>query len=152
MRSIAWIAAGAVLLSATPLFAQSTRSRVEDLELRVAQLEQTLQSQTLIEMSQRLEAQATELRELRGAIESSQNENQQLRKQLADLAADFDRRLVELERRPAMVAAPVVEPPSASVAAPTVVTDPSAEALYNRAFDRSGERPPTAENASTARA
>jgi tol-pal system protein YbgF len=34
-----------------------------------------------------------------------------------------------------MVAAPVVEPPSASVAAPTVVTDPSAEALYNRAFD-----------------
>lgn len=135
MRSMAWVAAGAVLLSATPLLAQSTRSRVEDLELRVAQLEQTLQSQTLIEMSQRLEAQAAELRELRGAIESSQNENQQLRKQLTDLAADFDRRLVELERRPAMVAAPVAEPPSSSVASPSVVADPSAEALYNRAFD-----------------
>lgn len=135
MRSIAWLAAGAVLLSATPLLAQSTRSRVEDLELRVAQLEQTLQSQTLIEMSQRLEAQAAELRELRGAIESSQNENQQLRKQLADLAADFDRRLVELERRPATVTAPIAETPSSSVAAPTAVADPSAEALYNRAFD-----------------
>lgn len=145
MRSIAWLAAAAVVLSATPLFAQSTRSRVEDLELRVAQLEQVLQSQTLIEMSQRLEAQAAELRELRGAIESSQNENQQLRKQLADLAADFDRRLVELERRPA-ITPPVVEtsgeasagsgaPIASTVAAATVVADPSAETLYNRAFD-----------------
>jgi len=145
MRSIAWLAAAAVVLSATPLFAQSTRSRVEDLELRVAQLEQVLQSQTLIEMSQRLEAQAAELRELRGEIESSQNENQQLRKQLADLAADFDRRLVELERRPA-ITPPVVEtsgeasagsgaPIASTVATATVVADPSAETLYNRAFD-----------------
>ncbi len=145
MRSIAWLAAAAVVLSATPLFAQSTRSRVEDLELRVAQLEQVLQSQTLIEMSQRLEAQAAELRELRGEIESSQNENQQLRKQLADLAADFDRRLVELERRPA-ITPPVVEtsgeasagsgaPIASTVAAAAVVADPAAETLYNRAFD-----------------
>ena len=145
MRSIAWLAAAAVVLLATPLFAQSTRSRVEDLELRVAQLEQVLQSQTLIEMSQRLEAQAAELRELRGEIESSQNENQQLRKQLADLAADFDRRLVELERRPA-ITPPVVEtsgeasagsgaPIASTVATATVVADPSAETLYNRAFD-----------------
>lgn len=135
MRSLVWIAAGALALSTTPLLAQSTRVRVEDLELRVAQLEQTLQSQTLIEMSQRLEAQANELRELRGAIESAQNESQQLRKQLADLAADFDRRLVELERRAATVTAPIAETPSSSVAAPTAVADPSAEALYNRAFD-----------------
>lgn len=135
MRSLVWIAAGALALSAMPLLAQSTRVRVEDLELRVAQLEQTLQSQTLIEMSQRLEAQANELRELRGAIESAQNESQQLRKQLADLAADFDRRLVELERRAATVTAPIAETPSSSVAAPTAVADPSAEALYNRAFD-----------------
>jgi len=145
MRSIAWLAAAAVVLSATPLFAQSTRSRVEDLELRVAQLEQVLQSQTLIEMSQRLEAQAAELRELRGEIESSQNENQQLRKQLADLAADFDRRLVELERRPG-ITPPLVEtsgeasagsgaPIASTVATATVVADPSAETLYNRAFD-----------------
>ncbi len=112
MRSIAWLAVGAALLSATPLFAQSTRSRVEELELRVQQLEQVLQSQTLIEMSQRIEAQAAELRELRGALESSQNDNQQLRKQLADLASDFDRRLVELERRPVMVAAPTAEAPA----------------------------------------
>lgn len=135
MRSVAWLAVGAALLSATPLFAQSTRSRVEELELRVQQLEQVLQSQTLIEMSQRIEAQAAELRELRGALESSQNDNQQLRKQLADLASDFDRRLVELERRPVVVAAPTAEAPPSSVAAPIVAGDPSAEALYNRAFD-----------------
>jgi tol-pal system protein YbgF len=135
MRSLVWIAAGALALSTTPLLAQSTRVRVEDLELRVAQLEQTLQSQTLIEMSQRLEAQANELRELRGAIESAQNESQQLRKQLADLAADFDRRLVELERRAAMVAAPAAEAATPMVVTPSVVTDASAEALYNRAFD-----------------
>jgi tol-pal system protein YbgF len=149
MRIIAWLAAGAVLLSATPLAAQSTRSRVEDLELRVAQLEQVLQSQTLIEMSQRLEAQAAELRELRGALESAQNENQQLRKQLADVAADFDRRLVELERRPVTPITPAVESmPAASThsgavnssassvpSSATVAPDPSAEVLYNRAFD-----------------
>lgn len=134
MRALVWFAAGALVLSATPLLAQSTRVRVEDLELRVAQLEQTLQSQTLIEMSQRLEVQAAELRELRGAIESVQNENQQLRKQLTDLAADFDRRLVELERRPATVVAPAAAPTPMG-AMPSVVTDPSAEVQYNRAFD-----------------
>jgi len=139
MRIIAWLMAGAVLLSATPLAAQSTRSRVEDLELRVAQLEQILQSQTLIEMSQRLEAQAAELRELRGALESAQNENQQLRKQLSDVAADFDRRLVELERRPVTpIAQPVEAGAGASVSSEAVnssAPNPSAEALYSSAFD-----------------
>ncbi|MGA0055403.1 MAG: tol-pal system protein YbgF [Steroidobacteraceae bacterium] len=144
MRIIAWLMAGAVLLSATPLAAQSTRSRVEDLELRVAQLEQILQSQTLIEMSQRLEAQAAELRELRGALESAQNENQQLRKQLADVAADFDRRLVELERRPVTpIAQPIEAGAGASVSSEAVnssapnssAPNPSAEALYSSAFD-----------------
>jgi len=136
MRQVRWMASAMVLLLATPLAAQSTRERVDELESRVAQLQQVLQSQTLIEMSQRLESQASELRELRGALESSQNDNQQLRKQLTDLAADFDRRLVELERRPVE---PVTSAASNSAAvdatASVVASDPSAEASYNQAFD-----------------
>lgn len=147
MRRARWLAPAMVLLFATPLAAQSTRTRVEEVELRVAQLEQVLQSQTLIEMSQRVESQASELRELRGALESEQNDNQQLRKQLSDLAADFDRRLVELERRPVTSAAAVSEVSAGSVSGVTAastssavpsldaVSDPGAEALYNRAFD-----------------
>lgn len=135
MRQAPWFAAAMVLLFAAPLAAQSTRERLDDLDSRVAQLQQVLQSQTLIEMSQRLEAQATELRELRGALESSQNDNQQLRKQLADLAADFDRRLLELERRPVESVTATGSTAAVDNTVEMVASDPSAEASYNQAFD-----------------
>ena len=90
-RSCGWLVACALL--AAPAFAQSTKQRLDDLSTRIDQLEQTLQSQALVELSQRVEALTAELRGLRGELEVLQNETAQLRKQQGDALADFDRRL-----------------------------------------------------------
>ncbi len=86
-------------LIALPVAAQSTRARLDDLDLRVGQLEETVRGQALVELSQRLDALETEARSLRGDLELLQRENESLRQQQRDLAADFDRRIATLESR-----------------------------------------------------
>lgn len=99
MRFRALISAVLLALVALPAVAQSTRARLDDLDLRVGQLEETLRGQALIELSQRLAALEAEARTLRGDIEVLQQENETLRKQQRDLAADHDRRIAALESR-----------------------------------------------------
>jgi tol-pal system protein YbgF len=124
---------------AVPAEAQSTRARLDDLELRVAQLEQILQSQTLIEMSEKLEVQAAEIRALRGELELIQRQQDSQRKQQADIAADFEQRLGGLEKaRAAAVAlasesAPVSETIDGTLQPATPAEPP--DALYGRAFE-----------------
>lgn len=86
-------------LAASPSFAQSTRERLESLELRVTQLQETVRGQALIELSQRLDALEAEARSLRGDLDVLQRENDERRKQQADLAGEFDRRIAALEAR-----------------------------------------------------
>lgn len=147
----------AILLAlvALPVAAQSTRARLDDLDLRVGQLEETVRGQALVELSQRLDSLESEARALRGDLELLQRENESLRRQLRDLGADFDRRIAVLESRMAAmaeaataVAAAAAESapgvvPNAAMAATSGVVDPklptttaeSPEALYGRAFD-----------------
>ena len=93
------LCAGLFALIALPVAAQSTRARLDDLDLRVGQLEETVRGQALVELSQRLDALETEARSLRGDLELLQRENESLRQQQRDLAADFDRRIATLESR-----------------------------------------------------
>lgn len=109
MRRIAVIAGFVVLASAvvSPAFAQSTRARLDDLELRMRQTEETLRGQALVEMSQRLDTLESDLRGLRGDLEVLQKENEDLRKRQQDLTKDFARRIAELENKmTALQAAP----------------------------------------------
>ena len=144
----------ALALLALPVAAQSTRARLDELDLRVGQLEETLRGQALVELSQRLDTLETEARALRGDLEVLQKDADALRRQQSDLARDFDRRIAALESRltamaavttPAMSASGSVEGmvPAAAVTVPAATVPPiasvapidSPEVVYGRAFD-----------------
>ena len=119
---------------ALPVAAQSTRARLDDLDLRMGQLEETVRGQALVELSQRLDALESEARRLRGDLEVLQQENESLRRQQRDLAADFDRRIAAIESRMAAMAAaaaaaasPAAPAPAAGAAALTVASGKSAQ-------------------------
>jgi len=114
-------------LIALPVAAQSTRARLDDLDLRVGQLEETVRGQALFELSQRLDTLEAEARSLRGDLELLQRENESLRQQQRDLAADFDRRIAALESRMsamATAAAATAAVPTLDSSAPAA-TDPA---------------------------
>jgi len=114
-------------LISLPVAAQSTRARLDDLDLRVGQLEETVRGQALVELSQRLDTLEAEARSLRGDLELLQRENESLRQQQRDLAADFDRRIAALESRMsamATAAAATAAVPTLDSSAPAA-TDPA---------------------------
>ncbi|NBX58081.1 MAG: tol-pal system protein YbgF [Gammaproteobacteria bacterium] len=84
---------------AFPVHAQSTRERLESLELQVTQLQEAVRGQALVELSQRLDALEAESRALRGDLDILQRENDERRKQQTDLASEFDRRIAAIEAR-----------------------------------------------------
>lgn len=78
--------------------------RLEDLDARVGRIDRIVANNSLVQLSQQIEAQQQELRQLRGRLEELQNENVKLRQEQRDLYADLDRRLNEA--RSAAAAAP----------------------------------------------
>ncbi|NDD74790.1 MAG: tol-pal system protein YbgF [Gammaproteobacteria bacterium] len=117
--------------------AQSARQKIDDLASRLEQLEQVVQGQALVELSQKVESLTNEVRALRGELEVVQNENAELRKQQVAALADFDRRLAATGSHAAVaVSAPppaVPEPPPPPP--PPVVETTTPEQRYGRAFD-----------------
>lgn len=75
--------------------------------------------QTLIDLLTQLEALQTELRQLRGQLEVQNHEMERLKNRQRDATADFDRRLIEIERRGSSGAA--AAPPGGS----TTITTPA---------------------------
>lgn len=153
-----WTLLALVVIAATPAFAQSTRARLDDLDLRVGQLEETVRGQALVELSQRVDALATDVRALRGDLEMLQRDRELLqrdiesmRRQQADFIARVEQRLTALENRAASVpdaatastetasdAAPAGTPRPAGeqpAAPPRVSAAEPPEVLYGRAFD-----------------
>ena len=155
-RPRAALALAALLsLAAGVASAQSTRQKIDDLASRLEQLEQVVQGQALVELSQKVESLTNEVRALRGELEVVQNENAELRKQQVAALADFDRRLAATSSHaPVAVSAPPAPAPASapSAATPPVVPTQSAavpepappppvvetttpEQRYGRAFD-----------------
>jgi len=133
------VIAGFMLLAAaavSPAFAQSTRARLDDLELRMRQTEETLRGQALVEMSQRLDTLETDLRALRGDLEVLQKDNDDLRKRQQDLTKDFAQRIAELESKMTALQVAPPAPPQLSEA-----TRPATESL---AVGESAPLPPAA--------
>lgn len=96
MRPVALILA---LSFVAPAMAQSTKTRLEGLEQRLGQLEEVMQGQALIEMSQRVDQLERELRELRGEADALTQANAALKKQQLDIVADLEQRLAAVEAR-----------------------------------------------------
>lgn len=128
MRFVA-VAVGlaALLYSSVPTAAaQSTRARLDDLELRMKQTEETIRGQALVELSQRLDALEAEVRAMRGDLEVLQREGEVLRKQQQDVTKDFEQRLVQLADKMEALAAPT---PSAADSAADSSAVPATESL-----------------------
>lgn len=128
--------------AATPLSAQSTRERLEALEARATQLEAILQGAALVELSQSVETQASELRALRGELEQLQQALATLRREQTDVARDVERRLAALEAAASPPPAatpetPVTEPAATPTTAIAETSVPVAlpEVLYGQGFD-----------------
>lgn len=125
--------------------------RIDDMDRRLGKVERVAGGQTLLEMSQRIDALQAEVRRLRGQVEVLENSNEALRKQQRDLYSDLSKRLEGLEggagrgasapvgAAGAASAAPGVPAAAAAGAATGAATAAraadSAEARYGRAFD-----------------
>ncbi|MGE0583109.1 MAG: tol-pal system protein YbgF [Steroidobacteraceae bacterium] len=130
--------------SLTPTEADPVQVRLTDLDARVAKVERIIANQSLVELSQRVEALEAGIRDLRGRTEVQENAVEGAKKQQRDLYADLDQRLAALEAGiagPAGVAAgaaaagdgvPAAAPAGAPVAATLPAADP--QRSYDTAF------------------
>jgi len=89
------------LLLATPMFVQAqARATVKTLDQRVKRIEQVL-DQSMLQQLQRVDALQGEIRELRGEIENLNYQVESLKKRNQNLYLDTDKRITDLEARPA---------------------------------------------------
>src|SRR5690606_26163737 len=79
--------------------------RLDDLDERVGRIDRIVANNSLVQLSQQIESQQQELRQLRGRIEELQNDNTKLRQEQRDLYGDLDRRLTEARNATAAPAA-----------------------------------------------
>lgn len=100
-----------------------------DLDARVTRLEQLMESQTLVDMLQRIEGLQQEVQQLRGQVEEQQHTIQALQRRQRELYVDMDRRLSRLEQGNAS---------GATNSGNTVAgdsDDAAEQGAYQRAFD-----------------
>lgn len=91
---VAAVLAGCVT---TPPEQDPTVQKLSELEGRLLRIERVLTNQSLLEMSQRLEAAQAETRTLRGQLEELQHASQRSQDQQRELYSDLDRRLQAVE-------------------------------------------------------
>jgi tol-pal system protein YbgF len=74
------------------------RKQVNEMEARIAKMEQALNSQALLELYAKVETLGLELNKLNGQIEMLSNDNTLLQKRQRDFYIDLDNRLREIEQ------------------------------------------------------
>lgn len=89
----------------------------QNAEQRLQQLERLINSNSLMEMAQRLDTQEQEIQQLRGRIEEQENTIEGLRTRQRELYLDTDRRLSRIEREAAGAALGPAAPMAATGAA-----------------------------------
>ncbi|WP_161966137.1 tol-pal system protein YbgF [Steroidobacter cummioxidans] len=129
---VALIAAVAAVLSGcatTPPEADPTVQKLSELDSRLLRLERVLANQSLLDLSQRIEAAQAETRVLRGQLDELQHQATQSQTQQRELYGDVDRRLSALEGNPGAAASAVT--PAAGLPIP----QGDDRANYQAAFD-----------------
>ncbi len=124
--------------SLTPAEEDPVQLRLADLDARVAKVERIIANQSLVELSQRVEALEGGVRDLHGRTEVQENAVEAARKQQRDLYADLDSRLSALEGGAGTVtpAAPLPGPAAAaSAGAAQAGAAPLGAAEQQRAYD-----------------
>jgi len=115
------------------------QQKLSDLDARVARLERIVANEA--ELSQRLDEEQNQLRDLRGQVDELEHNNEKLTRQERDLYGDLDKRIAAMGG-PAAAAGSGTAAAAAAGAAGIVVggaaaTGPSSteQAVYNQAFD-----------------
>jgi tol-pal system protein YbgF len=126
------VAAAAVLSGCvtTPPEADPTVQKLSELDSRLLRLERVLANQSLLDLSQRIEAAQAETRLLRGQLDELQHQATQTQTQQRELYGDVDRRLSALEGNPG-AAASIATPPAGGLPIP----QGDDRANYQAAFD-----------------
>jgi tol-pal system protein YbgF len=142
---VAWI--GSALLvsslaacSTTPPEEDPVQIKLHDLDTRLARIERVMANQSLLEVSNQIEALRSDVRGMHNDVDQLNNAMDASRKQQRDLYADLDRRMKALEARGAVSAAPSgASAPVAGGGAPSS-SAPAAPAGYDgpASDDKSG--------------
>ena len=139
MKQPQWIplAVTALLLagSAAARGPDPVQVKLDDIDTRLGRVEAVVNNQSLLDLSRRIDALETQMRQLRGSVEESQNGSDSLRKQQRDLYADLDKRLAALEGAAKSLAS-AGEPAVAGGGSASVAGGAdSDQAAYNRAIE-----------------
>jgi tol-pal system protein YbgF len=134
LRTALFAAVAAVLAgcATTPPEEDPVVQKMTELDSRLLRLERVLANQSLLDLSQRLEAAQAEARTIRGQLEELQHSMQKTQDQQRELYGDVDRRLSALEGTGAAVAGAAVAS-RASSGLPVPQGDDRAN--YQAAFD-----------------
>jgi tol-pal system protein YbgF len=126
------VAAACALLAgcaSTPPEEDPVVQKLTELDSRLLRIERVLANNSLLDLSQRLEAAQNEARTLRGQLDELQHQVQQTQNQQRDLYGDVDRRLTALEGGGARV------PTGAASGTDLPVPQGDDRANYQAAFD-----------------
>lgn len=115
----------------TPPEADPVVQKLTELDSRLLRLERVLGNQSLLDLSQRIEAAQAETRVLRGQLDELQHSVTQSQTQQREMYGDVDRRLATLEGNPAGAASSGASTPAGGLPIP----QGDDRANYQAAFD-----------------
>jgi tol-pal system protein YbgF len=128
---LALLATALVGCASTPGPDDPVTIKLNDLDRRLERIERVISNQSLLELSQQLQALQTEVRSLRGSLEELQFQADKGKTQQRDLYADIDKRMKALEAGTAVGAGEA----AAGSGSPLLVPTGSDRANYQAAFD-----------------
>jgi tol-pal system protein YbgF len=100
---LAWALSGC---ASTPPEEDPVQVRLKDLDTRLVRIERVMANQSLLEVSNQLEALRSDVRAMHNDVDQMSNALESGRKQQRDMYADLDQRLKNLEARGGGVSAP----------------------------------------------
>src|SRR5580698_10540526 len=93
---VAWALSGC---ASTPPDEDPVQIKLKDLDTRLARIERVMANQSLLEVSNQLEALRSDVRAMHNDVDQLNNALESGRKQQRDMYADLDQRLKKLESR-----------------------------------------------------
>jgi tol-pal system protein YbgF len=133
---LAWALSGC---ASTPPEEDPVQIKLKDLDSRLARIERVMANQSLLEVSNQLEALRSDVRSMHNDVDQLSNSLESGRKQQRDMYADLDQRLKNLEGRgsaaAAAGAAPAASVPAATAAAVSAADSGEDKSAYQAAFN-----------------
>jgi tol-pal system protein YbgF len=116
----------------TPPEEDPVQIKLNDLDSRLTRIERVMQNQSLLDVSNQLEALRADVRGMHNDVDQLNNGMESLRRQQRDMYADLDQRMKALEGRGG--GAPVAGNPPAAPAASSGSQQPTDTSVYQTAF------------------